>query len=44
MRAVAKKHVVVFLTEPDTIRIIRIVHGALDLEALASDLEGGREN
>ena len=38
LRAVAKRHVIIFLADDSTIRIVRIVHGAQDLEAVAATL------
>lgn len=38
-RAVAKKHVIIFMLEDDAIKIVRIVHGAQDLEAIVAGLE-----
>lgn len=40
-RALAKKHVVIFSVDSDTIRIVRVVHGSQDLEAIAQKLEEG---
>lgn len=42
MRIVAKKHVVIFALADDAIRVVRVVHGAQDIEAIASDLENDR--
>lgn len=39
MRAVAKKHVVIFLPLHDRIQIVRVVHGSQDLEAIAQELD-----
>jgi plasmid stabilization system protein ParE len=38
MRAVAKKHVIVFTADDATIRLVRIVHGSQDMEAIAAEL------
>lgn len=43
MRAVAKKHVIIFLAAPDAIRIVRIVHGAQDLDAIVASLDEEEE-
>jgi len=43
MRIVAKSHIVIFLSEADAIKIVRIVHGAQDLEAIATDLEADQQ-
>lgn len=40
-RAVAKKHVVIFSWVGDTIKVVRVVHGSQDLEAIARDLKEG---
>lgn len=42
LRAVAKKHVIIFLIDGNAIKIVRVVHGAQDLEAIATDLIGDK--
>lgn len=37
-RLVAKKHIIVLLIEAGTIKVVRVVHGAQDLEAIVSKL------
>lgn len=39
LRAVARKHVVIFLASEDRVRIVRIVHGAQDIEAIIAELQ-----
>lgn len=39
MRAVAKKHVIVFVAEEFAIKVVRVVHSAQDLEAIVAGLE-----
>jgi plasmid stabilization system protein ParE len=39
LRAVAKKHVLIFRSEEDVIWVVRIVHGSQDMEAIATKLE-----
>jgi plasmid stabilization system protein ParE len=38
-RVVAKRHVIVFQPEGNALRVLRIVHGAQDLEQVAADLD-----
>jgi plasmid stabilization system protein ParE len=38
-RAIARRHVVVFVERGDKLEVVRIVHGSQDLEALAADLD-----
>lgn len=40
LRAVTPRHVIIFRVRADVIQIVRIVHGAQDLEAIAADLVG----
>lgn len=38
-RVVARKHVVIFLDHDDKLKVVRIVHGSQDLEAIAAKLD-----
>jgi toxin ParE1/3/4 len=38
LRVVAKKHIIILQNIGDTVRVVRIVHGAQDLERVVADL------
>jgi|CXWL01.1.fsa_nt_gi plasmid stabilization system protein ParE len=43
MGVVARRHVIVFRAQGDALLIVRIVHGAQDIEAIAAQLEAGED-
>lgn len=40
LRVIARKHVIILSEKEDAALIVRVVHGAQDLEAIAAELKG----